>query len=248
MNNCTKYIEQMNMYLDGELKGANISELLEHIERCSNCKKRFESLKIISFQTREMDVNVPLDLHENIMRNVRTNARPAKKQINFRKLSKFASMAAAVMLIIAGIYVGLTTDFIFGAKSAEEADMMSPGANAKVASYNEQRSVPAAGIENSEAAEKTESVEAASEKAPMEFGFLKLYNGEGQLPDFVEDYAYKQDSESHLFYVYIENNAEVYSVFESQLGDAGFIGGEELNNTSNVNSEADYVLYIINLK
>ena len=43
MNNCTKYIEQMNMYLDGELKGSRISELLEHIERCPNCKNRFES-------------------------------------------------------------------------------------------------------------------------------------------------------------------------------------------------------------
>ena len=245
MNNCTKYIEQMNMYLDGELKGSNISELLDHIERCSNCKKRFESLKIISFQAREMEVNVPLDLHENIMRNVRTNARPAKKQINFRKLSKLVSMAAVVMLIIAGVYVSFTTDFIFGAKSAEEADMIAPGANVKVASFGEQRSVPAAGAEP---IEETESVAAVSEKEPVEFGFLKLYSGEGQLPDFVTEYAYKQDAESHLFYVYIENNADSYSAFESQLKDAGFTGGEELNNASNVNPEADYVLYIINLK
>ena len=68
------------------------------------------------------------------------------------------------------------------------------------------------------------------------------------MPGFVSEYEYEQDADSQLYYVYVENNSEVFKVFEEKLTDAGFVDDGELKNTSNINENAAEVLYIINVK
>ncbi len=245
MNNCTKYIEQMNMYLDGELKGSKISELLEHIERCPNCKNRFESLKIISFQTREMDVSVPQDLHDKIMRNVRTNARPAKKRYGMQKFLSFAAVAAVFLILISTVFSGFTPSF-----SKEESLLSSPAANAKTMSI-EAGGVPAGAVYEPDTTSATETASEKIEEASVHadtFKFIKLFVGLGDLPGFVSEYEYEQDADSQLYYVYVENDPEIFNAFEKRLSEAGFTDGGELKNTSNIDENASDVLYIINLK
>jgi len=252
MNNCSKYIEQMNMYLDGELKGSKISELLEHIERCPNCKKRFESLKIISFQTREMEVSIPEDLHENIMRNVRSNARPAKRKIGMQKIMSFAAVAAAVFAILVSGTFGSHFSFGWG---SEEAATFSPAANVKVASFttDEDNGAPAEAVSDNQ---KSLIVDAVIESPVVKgevlaeegkFAFLKLFSGKDKLPEFVSEYSMEQDTDSQLIYVFVENDPEIYNDFEKKLIAEDFTDGGELKNASNIDPDASNVLYIIKL-
>ena len=243
MNNCTKYIEQMNMYLDGELKGSRISELLEHIERCPNCKNRFEALKIISFQTREMDISVPQDLHDKIMRNVRTNARPAKKNFGMHKFVSFAAVAAVFLIVMSTVFSGFTPSF-----SKEEALTSAPAANVKAVSIETGNTLGGAVYEPDTTAATEAVAETIEDVHTDTFAFLKLFTGNSDLPGFVSEYEYEQDADSQLYYVYVENNPEVFKAFEEKLTDAGFVDGGELKNTSNIDENAAEVLYIINVK
>lgn len=255
MNNCSKYIEQMNMYLDGELKGSKISELLEHIDRCPNCKKRFESLKIISFQTREMEVSIPADLHESIMRNVRSNARPAKRKIGMQKIMSYAAIAAVFAILLSSTFGGLISDYFTFNLGNAEAETFAPAANVKVASFtNGESNGTAAGVSD---AQKSAIVDAVKESPVVsegisikedKFAFLKLFVGGNTLPDFVAEYDMEQDADSQLIYVSVENIPEIYEAFEDKLISESFSDGGELENASNIDPDASRVLYIINIK
>ncbi len=115
MCRCEEYILLMNQYLDGELSPQEANELLLHLEQCPTCRKRFENIKIASYELRHMRAPVPQTLHASIMRQVRANSGAAKKRNLLRALGSLAACAAVVTIVVTG---GLNRIFPFGTGGA----------------------------------------------------------------------------------------------------------------------------------
>lgn len=113
MSDCKKYAEKINAYIDGALPAAEIAELLSHIERCPDCAKRFESLKIIAFEMRHMQVDIPADLHSSIMAQIKDAKRPSKRAYT-RIFATVAAAAAMTVFLIRGDMFDLNKIYIFG--------------------------------------------------------------------------------------------------------------------------------------
>lgn len=114
MSNCQKYIEQMNMYLDGELKTSMIGELLQHISECPSCNKRFESLKIITFEMRdEKNIQAPSNLHASIMQHVRTSAPKYIKSRKVQWVINLGLVAAVFLFVFSGAVKYMKNTYIF---------------------------------------------------------------------------------------------------------------------------------------
>ncbi len=45
MSDCKEHFDKLSAYLDGELSGENVSELLRHLEECDCCRSCLETLK-----------------------------------------------------------------------------------------------------------------------------------------------------------------------------------------------------------
>lgn len=99
MSNCQDYIIKMNQYLDGELPVDEISELLRHMEECEECRKVYENLKIVAFETRHLRADAPRQLHANIM-NAIARERPMRRMRRLNRLSHLAALAACGALLI----------------------------------------------------------------------------------------------------------------------------------------------------
>lgn len=102
MNNCQDYIIKMNQYLDGELPVDEISDLLRHMDECEECRKKYESLKIVAFETRHLRAESPRQLHANIM-NAIARERPIRRMRRLNRLGQLAALAAcgALLLVMA---------------------------------------------------------------------------------------------------------------------------------------------------
>lgn len=251
MNNCNKYIEQMNIYLDGELKGSRISELLEHIERCPNCKRRFEALKIISFQTRQTEINPPLDLHEKIMENIKNNSLPAKKKLNVNVVVGLLATAAVFAFFVSGMFKGFASDFLFykDRSAAQPANSNYVAYSAGSSTYDAVTgTVP-------EGADKTAIIEAAKQ-APLisnssvynlnnKFSVMKVYSGVETLPEFILEHSPFQDQESMLYYVYVDKTE--CDDFEGKLTDSGLSETAVVQKGADIDPEAEEALYVIKL-
>ena len=84
MKKCSEYAEQISMYIDGMLPPEEADELMEHLERCENCQKRYESLRIITAEMHEMNQLPPHGMHDSIMRYVRKNGQQARRNSRSR--------------------------------------------------------------------------------------------------------------------------------------------------------------------
>lgn len=251
MNNCKNYIEQMNMYLDGELKATMISELLAHIESCPECKKRFETLKIISFQTRDMEGNIPKDLHEKIMNTIKNNTKPAKKMIGVQKILNLAAIAAVFIFLISGVSNKLNSTYLFyRGEEATTGDTVTQSAalslaDADTSSDKELQKNSKVSPTNGETSGSNENIKINTDE---EFAFFKVFVGKEPLPDFVNDFANVKDSESGLYYIYVDNNEKTYKEFTDKLLSASFTEQDDLYKPELINEDAKFGLYILYIK
>ncbi len=108
MSGCEEYRELISCLLDGELNEEESSALAEHLEHCGECRTMYEAFTGISKSISENMVEVPEELHENIMAAV---CRESIKNKNSRKkLSKplkaiLTTAACAVIVVGAGAAV-----------------------------------------------------------------------------------------------------------------------------------------------
>ena len=120
---CEEYHLQMNMYLDGELPVSQIAGLMAHVDSCAECKKQFEWLKVIAFETRVLVQDLPEELHDGVMLHIKDNTQKKKRQVRKGAWYTFAAAAAALIIIVTGASYLLNGTYLFGNPwGAEEAN------------------------------------------------------------------------------------------------------------------------------
>ncbi len=182
MNNCQDYIIKMNQYLDGELPVEEISDLLRHMDECEECRKKYENLKIIAFETRHLRAETPRQLHANIM-NAIAHERPIRRLRRLNRLGHLAALAACGALLVVMVNTvapWLREKPLFGGSSnysgeaADESMNMAPMAPQTAESAPED----AGGTERSLAADN--DVAAMPAAAPGDAATAYDQNGEGE--------------------------------------------------------------------
>lgn len=105
--NCTRYDILISAYIDGEASDSEEKRLMAHVGECSACRKKLESMKVLSDQIRELsriegeisDRNrLIADLHEKI------ELKPARKvSVPFftpRRIAWVSAVSIAVIVMI----------------------------------------------------------------------------------------------------------------------------------------------------
>ena len=245
MNNCKKYIEQMNMYLDGELKASEIPQLLEHIEKCPNCEKRFEMLKLITFGMREADIAVPENLHEKIMAGVKEEQKLHRNKKRIARISKFSALAAVLVIAMMGAYI----KFMPLSKSTESAGNAENTMQDTVLAETKGAPKTAVFASGQNSVENAAEDVAKGGKAIADiktFAFYKIYEGDEPLPDFVTDeYEYTYSEGNGLYYVYVQNTDDTVKTFESELESCGYTESDTDADFAEADPQSEYGIYII---
>lgn len=115
MTPCDEYIIKMNQYLDGELPDREVADLFEHIEQCGDCRCRFESLRVISAQIRELEEYPPEELHSSIMAGIKKE-QSRSSSCRRRTVGTVSAIAACALIAVAlfsGVLPGLSPWLLF---------------------------------------------------------------------------------------------------------------------------------------
>lgn len=94
MSECTKIQELISALVDGEVSESEKTEIEKHIEACPECKAMFEAFTAVSESLFELE-EVPENLHESIMREVKNEGR--KKKSPWLKILPLAACFALVI-------------------------------------------------------------------------------------------------------------------------------------------------------
>jgi hypothetical protein len=102
-----KFSEAINLYFNDEFDNDNISALLKHIKKCEECKREYDFINAIKNELTQMaEVEMPKEyqhkLHDRLAGYVN------EKKAKFRMLIQISSLAAALVLVVAGVnYSGI---------------------------------------------------------------------------------------------------------------------------------------------
>lgn len=113
MKDCAEYIIKMNQYLDGELPVDELSDLLRHLDECPECRRHFESLKVITFETRHLRAETPKGLHESIMQAV-DREKPVRRRRVVARLTALAACGALLLVLSNSVTPFLRNVSLFG--------------------------------------------------------------------------------------------------------------------------------------
>ncbi len=122
--NCTKFLEDMSLYLDNMLSENERIEFEGHLDECEACRLQLNNLKIMLECINEIDeIELPSDfeatLHDKLI--VDTTATTKKNRFPFR-LKVITSIAASIAVVVIGVTVlnQLPGNFGIGMKYATE--------------------------------------------------------------------------------------------------------------------------------
>jgi len=113
MTPCDEYIIKMNQYLDGELPDREVADLFRHVEQCSSCHRRFESLRIISAQMQELEEYPPEDLHSRIMAGIKKDQSSRRRRKMVRTAGTVAACALIAVALFSGMLPGIVPEIAF---------------------------------------------------------------------------------------------------------------------------------------
>ena len=116
---CEEYKILMNMVIDGEASPEDRWLLTEHLKVCAACRSEYEQLQYIANRIRDMEEDVPADLHSTIMAGIK-DVKPAIR-IPY-KFIKTAGIAVAACCVIAAAGMFLPSMGNFAAKSDMAAE------------------------------------------------------------------------------------------------------------------------------
>lgn len=125
MASCGDYKIMIQLYLDHELTGSDLQDLLSHLETCRNCRREMEELKALSTQVREARplFTAPTSLRERILAQasgqqeekkkapaetatIRQFKKPAPTQLSQNR-SWWPAAVAAVLCLVAGVTLSI---------------------------------------------------------------------------------------------------------------------------------------------
>lgn len=135
MNDCEKYQELCSAYFDGELTAAEQAELRAHLAVCPECDAYLQALRQVRATLSGDAVQMPGDLHEEVMelvlaeaqKSVVQTAKPRRRPPVFTML---AAAVVAVMLVLTGT-VGDLISSGRGLLGLDDAKSAGSGAMAK---------------------------------------------------------------------------------------------------------------------
>lgn len=82
--NCDKYIENINLLIDGNLNKQKTAELKEHMKTCESCRKEYEELKSLKDMLGELEMK---KLPENFEKELKIKLLEAKEEKESNKKS-----------------------------------------------------------------------------------------------------------------------------------------------------------------
>ena len=107
--NCKKFEEQISLHLDNKLSSAEVSELMKHLDSCSECMQIYNDLakikKILS--SPKSKISISPNFTDSVMQSI--YKLPAKKKdnnivyINIRKY--FMIAASFIFVLFASLFV-----------------------------------------------------------------------------------------------------------------------------------------------
>jgi len=116
MHDCKKMEILIIDYFDGKLNREKLELLRRHLDECDECRTLFESMREVLKAEKSLDSTIPADLHEQVMRSVRWDARVHR--LRSRSTRNGVIAAACAVLIIGGAMFGISH---MGARSANDA-------------------------------------------------------------------------------------------------------------------------------
>ena len=111
--NCEKFLDRIQLALDGDLELELSIEESEHLWQCDACAEAWQELQEIEdlsrYAGRDIQVEAPADLHVNIMNVLRQEAKSleTEKRGRRRRISPLIPLSAAAVVLLAfglGIY------------------------------------------------------------------------------------------------------------------------------------------------
>lgn len=98
---CKKFSELLSEFADGELSSAEAAKMKQHMEKCADCKLRYEVIKKMSAEISDI-CNVPADFEIELPKSTRLKTLYGK----YRHSAALIAAAAAIVIFARGIYGG----------------------------------------------------------------------------------------------------------------------------------------------
>ena len=173
MSRCEEYQELISRMVDEELSDRRKAALEEHIRTCEDCAALYSAFSALSRQIGEDLEEVPLDLRENVMAEIRREEIHRKNRIPTALRGVLA--AAACLAVIVGVALGVSPQLrgrlsaaAYPKMAAEEAEMI---AEEPARAFGAEEALPApeaAAPEEAAAAEEASAEAAMMEEAGVE--------------------------------------------------------------------------------
>ena len=220
MDSCEKYIELISAGIDGELSDEELSQLMDHLKVCPECREYARLVKAAGDAMRDMTEEAPAGLTEGVMKEIR----PAKKKRwSAGRIGTVAAALAVVMLATAavpnmrlGCGVSAPQNMMTTNESAPAAADRAPKNESAVAEENtgvmEPETAPAqtngAGMEDTSAAGEGDKIDGAAQVMPaIPFGedFTAVAVWYGGDPEKLAEYEQEAGAESEV-YVFVPSD------------------------------------------
>ena len=106
MSQCERYQEWISRMVDGDLSQAEERELREHVQSCPECALLFQAFSTLSNEMQSDLEDVPLDLRESVMAEVRREE--IRRRNRIPSILRGVMSAAACVAVIVGVYLGVS--------------------------------------------------------------------------------------------------------------------------------------------
>jgi anti-sigma factor RsiW len=106
MSSCEQYQELISRLADGDLSQKEEKDLRAHMETCPDCAMLFQAFSAISRAVEEDLEDVPFDLRESVMAEIRREE--IRKRNRLPNILRAVMSAAACVAVIVGVYLGVS--------------------------------------------------------------------------------------------------------------------------------------------
>lgn len=106
MSQCERYQEWISRMVDGDLSQAEERELREHVQSCPECALLYQAFSTLSDEMQSDLEDVPLDLRESVMAEVRREE--IRRRNRIPSILRGVMSVAACLAVIVGVYLGVS--------------------------------------------------------------------------------------------------------------------------------------------
>ena len=106
MSQCEQYQEWISRIVDGDLTAAEERELQAHVKTCPECAALYKAFSALSAEIQTDLEDVPLDLRESVMAEVRREE--IRRRNRIPSILRGVMSVAACAAIVVGVYLGVS--------------------------------------------------------------------------------------------------------------------------------------------